>query len=85
MDAVAEVPGGVGHVHGRRVDEVLLGAAVVAGVGGRDGLDALRERRVTGGERVVVGEDAPPLLAREPSGSMTVASTTSACLMTWWR
>ena len=66
VHAVAEVPRGVGHVDGDGVDQVLLGRPVLAGVRGGDGLDGLRQRGVTGGERVVVVEDPPPLFGAEP-------------------
>ena len=45
------------------VDEVLLRAAVLAGIGRGDGLDALRQRRVAGGQRIVVLEDPSTLLS----------------------
>jgi hypothetical protein len=85
MDTVTEVAGGVGQVHCRRIDEIFLGAPVLADIGGGDGLDAFRQRGISRGERVVVVEDPASLGRAEAIRQHDVASSTSACLITWWR
>ena len=85
VHAVADVAADVGEVDEQRLAEVLDGGVVVADLGGDDRLDARREGRVAGGERVVVVEVAPLLLQRNSLPSRNIASTMSACLITWWR
>ena len=65
VDAVGRVPVGVGQVHGARVEEVAERGLGVADGGGHDALDARRERRVPGRQRVVVVERPPGLVLAE--------------------
>ena len=65
VDAVAGVAVGVGEVDEQRLAEVADGELVVADLRRRHRLDARRQRRVAGRDRVVVVEVAALLLERE--------------------
>jgi hypothetical protein len=65
VHAVAQVARGVRHVDGGRIGEVVLRVGVVTGVRRGDGLDALGQRRVPGGQRVVEFEDPSSLVRAE--------------------
>src|SRR4051812_7702131 len=84
VDAVGGVAVRVGQVDGAGALEVLERGVRVADLGRDHALDAGGQRRVAGGQRVVVVERAADLVGVEVWPTRYVASTTSVCLITWW-
>ena len=83
MHSVRGVAGHITQVHVQRVFEVLKGVPLVTYLGGDDALHAGRQRRVAGGQRVVVLEVAAFLVLGELVLSLTTEVYSSGPVTPW--